>query len=337
MNGFDRVHAAMNGRWPDTVPIMLHNFMPAAREAGYSQREFCNDPRKAADAFIRMTEKYDLDGVVMDFNTATIAGALGVTVTFSENEPARCSKGVLKSLKEVDDLKDADISNDKYIRIWLDTMRLLREHFGNEKYLRGNVDQAPFSIAGMMRTQTEWLIDLTDKENHEMAIRLLEYCTRASCRFVQLMTDAGAHMVSSGDSPAGPDMISPAMYRKFALPFEDEVAAYAHGCGVPYLLHICGNTDAILDGFANRPVDAVELDYKTDIRRIHDLVLISNVTFWGNVDPSDVFALGTPDEVRKEKQKLVELFSDTPRFILCSGCALPSLTPGQNIRAFCER
>lgn len=34
MNGYQRIRAVLNGEWPDKRPVMLHNFMMAAREAG---------------------------------------------------------------------------------------------------------------------------------------------------------------------------------------------------------------------------------------------------------------------------------------------------------------
>ena len=36
MNGYQRIVAALRGERPDTTPVMLHNFMMAAREAGVS-------------------------------------------------------------------------------------------------------------------------------------------------------------------------------------------------------------------------------------------------------------------------------------------------------------
>lgn len=336
MNGFERINAAMCGNQPDRVPVILHNFMPAAREAGFSQLEFGTDPQKAAQAFIQAAEKYDLDGIIMDLDTATIAGALGVPVDFPEDFPARCEQGLLGSLDELDTLEIPDIGRNEHLQVWLETMRLLKAHFGNEKYLRGSVDQAPFSIASMLRTPAEWLYDLTEEELREPVHRLLDYCTKASCQFIHLMAQAGAHMVATGDSPAGPDMISPAMYREFAVPYEDRIAECAHACGVKYLLHICGNTTVILDQFTNRPLDAVELDYKTDVRRAHELLPGSGIAFWGNIDPSGVLARGTPDMVRRETIRLIEQFADTPRFVLNSGCALPSTVPEDNIRAFLE-
>ena len=57
MNGFQRIQKALKGEWPDRRPVMLHNFMMAAEEAGYSMKEFREDPKKAADAFIQSVEK----------------------------------------------------------------------------------------------------------------------------------------------------------------------------------------------------------------------------------------------------------------------------------------
>jgi uroporphyrinogen decarboxylase len=334
MNGYQRIAAALKGKPTDTVPVMLHGFMTAAKEAGYTQKEFGTDPAKAADALIRFTEKYQLDGILMDIDTATLAGAVGVPVDFPDDAPARCEKGCLNSLEQVSALEIPDIASDEHLQVWLETVRILKDHFGDEIYLRGNIDQAPFSLASMMRTPAEWMMDIIDEENGEAVHKLLEYCTQISCRFVKLMADVGAHMVSSGDSPAGPSMISPAMYEEFAVPYENRVAEYAHECGVPYLLHICGDTTVILDQFVALKIDAIELDYRTDIQKAHDLLKESSVCFFGNVDPSGILARGTPEDVRQETRKLLERFADTSRFVLNSGCALPSTAPEENLKMF---
>ncbi|MPM64834.1 hypothetical protein SDC9_111725 [bioreactor metagenome] len=36
MTGYERIEAALDGKMPDKTPIMLHNFMMAAKEAGYT-------------------------------------------------------------------------------------------------------------------------------------------------------------------------------------------------------------------------------------------------------------------------------------------------------------
>ena len=334
MNGYQRIFAALRGEVTDKVPVMLHGFMTAAREAGYTQKEFGADPEKAANAFIKFIEKYQLDGVLMDIDTATLAGAVGVPVDFPEDAPARCEKGCLQTLERVSDLELPDIAANEHLQVWLETVKRLKAYFGDEICVRGNVDTAPFSLASMMRTPSEWMMDIIDEDNADAVHQLLEYCTEASCRFVKLMADAGAHMVSSGDSPAGPSMISPSMYEKFAVPYENRVADYAHACGMPYLLHICGNTTVILDQFASMKIDAVELDYQTDIQKAHDLLKESAVCFFGNVDPSGILTRGTPANVQRETRKVLEIFADMPRFVLNSGCALPAVAPEENLRMF---
>jgi len=80
--------------------------------------------------------------------------------------------------------------------------------------------------------------------------------------------------------------------------------------------------------------DALEIDFKTDIQLAHD-VLKDRITFVGNIDPSEVLARGTPAMVKQKTEELLEVFADTPRFILNAGCALPADTPAENIRAMC--
>jgi MtaA/CmuA family methyltransferase len=335
MNGYKWIKAALNNEWADTVPIMLHNFMSASFQAGYTQNQYRNDPDLIAKSFIQAIEKYQYDGILVEIDTATLAGAVGVPVDFPENEPARCHIGKLKTLDEVNNLERVNIEDYKYIKIWLEAVRILKQYFKDEIYIRGNCDQAPFSLASMMRTPLEWMMDLCDEENGELVVKLLEYCTDATKQFITLMEKAGAHMVSNGDSPAGPEMISPYMYEKFALPYEKSVVDHAHMLGMPYTLHICGNTSVILEKMLRTGSDAFELDYKTDMNKAHDL-LKDKAVFIGNIDPSGIITFGSVEEVRAATIKLLDVFSDTPGFILNSGCAIPRNAPSENIKAMIE-
>ena len=247
MNGYQRIRSALGGEWPDCTPVMLHNFMMAAREAGLTMREFRSDPNAVAWAFIKSVETYGYDGIVLDIDTATLAGAVSVPVHFPADLPARYHTGNLRDLAEVDALPPPNIGNYPAVQIWLEAAARLKRHFGDEVFLRGNCDQCPFSLAAAMRSIDAWMLDLADPDQEERIHRLLEYCTGVTIEFVRLMAATGAHMVSNGDSLAGPELISPRLYRKYALPYERRVVSAAHDLGLPYVLHICGRTDLILD------------------------------------------------------------------------------------------
>ena len=323
----------MEGRWTDRRPVMLHNFMMAAREEGISMKEFGEDPQSAANAFIHAAEKYDTDGLLIDLSTATLAGSLGVPVDYPEDEPARTHGSLISSLEEISDLPAVDVASDRGIQHWLEMTRIVKAYFGEEKFIRGNCDQAPFSLASMVRGSQELMTDLL--LDPEGVHTLLSYTTEAGLQFIRLMPETGAHMVSNGDSVAGPEMIPPEYYREFAFPYEKQLVNEAHRLGLPYTLHICGDTEVILEDMVKTGADGLELDYLTDIHKIYEHCHVSTLMI-GNLDPSGVIKYGSPELVREKTLELLEIYRDSPRLMINAGCAIPPDTPPENIRSMIE-
>lgn len=96
-------------------------------------------------------------------------------------------------------------------------------------------------------------------------------------------------MISNGDSPAGPSMMSPEMYQTFALPYEKKVCDWSHQQGLPYLLHICGNTDIILDDMISVGVDVLELDYLTKYYELKNCLLFLILRYWNKEKETAVY------------------------------------------------
>ncbi|HCC70641.1 MAG TPA: hypothetical protein DEQ09_05750 [Bacteroidales bacterium] len=332
MTGYERIKAAIAGEPTDKIPIMLHNFMVVAREAGLTMAQFRENPRAIADAFIRSVEKYEYDGVLVDIDTVTLAGACGVEVDFPRDEPARTRGGLLQSWEELKTLPPVNISGYKYVEIWCEAVRLIVDHFGNDICIRGNCDQAPFSLASMIRGMENWMTDLYLTEEN-LLFELLDYSMEATSQFIKLMSETGCHMTSNGDSPAGPEMVPADMFVKYSKPYIIKLANLAHSLGMDYVIHICGNTDIIIDQMIETGADGLELDYKTDTQKSFDMMK-DKVTMFGNIDPSGVLALGSPELVHEKTIELLDIFSNTNYFVLNAGCAMPSSTPEENIRMF---
>lgn len=313
---------------------MLHNFMMAAREAGANMHQYRSDPRVMARVHAEAAERYGLDAIMVDVDTVTLSGAVGVEVDLPEDNPARSHGGFLDTLEAVRDLEPVDLSRNERVQAWVEGVALLVKDYGNEIFIRGNCDQSPFSLAASMRGMDHWLMDVAGQQDDELVHALLEYCTGIDCQFLKLMAGTGCHMLSQGDSPAGPDVLSPRLYATYALPYEKRVADCSHQLGLPYLLHICGKTDRILAQMVEIGADALEIDYKTNHQAAHD-AFKDKVTFVGDIDPSGVIARGTPEQVKAKTNELLDVFADTPRFILNAGCAIPADTPSENIRAMC--
>ncbi|HPS54797.1 MAG TPA: uroporphyrinogen decarboxylase family protein, partial [Sedimentisphaerales bacterium] len=99
MNGYERIVNVLRGCWPDRRPVLVHNFMMAAKEAHITMKQYRDEPANIAKVHIQAVEKYDLDGVLIDVDTATLASALGCKIDYPINLPARIVDCPLKNLE----------------------------------------------------------------------------------------------------------------------------------------------------------------------------------------------------------------------------------------------
>jgi len=330
VNSKERIQAVLAGDIPDRTPVMLHNFMMAVHESNVSMVQYRSCPETIAKVHLNAVEKYKYDGVVIDVDTCTLAGAVGVPVDFPEYEPARVKGSRISCLEAIQEIEVPDISKNERVQIWLEACKIITKQTNGVVYIRGNCDQAPFSLASMIRGVQDWLIELSEPQNEKYIHQLLVFSMQITLQFIELMSQTGVDMLSNGDSMASPDIISPEMYRKFALPYEKAIAKHAHRLNKPYLLHICGCADKIIDDMTTVGADVIELDFKTDINLIHQKCS-GKLVFCGNIDPSKILAMGTVSKVSEKVNELLRIYADSPRFILNAGCAIPAGTPPENI------
>ena len=335
MNGYRRIMNVLEGKETDRVPMMLHNFMFAAKEQGMSMKEFRSRPENMARTFVDSAIKYGLDGIFTDVDTALEAHAMGALVDFPEDEPARVIGPSGRDFDEVISRVDPGrLMSDERIQVYLEAVRLIKKQVGGEIFLRGNADQGPYSLAMLVYGMEDFLADLLDEERQEDILKLINRCYDVHFIFHSLMAQAGADATSFGDSSCGPDLISPGMYRTFAQPFHKRLSKELGEKGIKCICHICGNLDAILTDVAETGFAGIEVDYKTDKQKARDVLKGKSVMF-GPIDPSGVFHFGTPEMVRKETGEVINTFKDGG-LVIGAGCALPPHTPPENIRAFVE-
>lgn len=232
-------------------------------------------------------------------------------------------------------LKPADPMRDGRIPVLLEAVRILVREVGDRVAIRGNADQNAFALAALLRGMQQFMVDLASEPDHPAIVELLEVAYETHVATHRALAAAGAHFTSLGDSASGPDVISPAMFRRFARPYQERLVRELAAEGIFTMIHVCGNTTAILDQFAEYPFCGFELDYKTDAARAKATAGAGHV-LCGNVDPSGVLTRGTPAQVREATRRLVEVWKPGGKFILNAGCALPSTTPAENLHAFVE-
>ena len=109
-----------------------------------------------------------------------------------------------------------------------------------------------------------------------------------------------------------------------------------HGAGRKVTLHICGKTSKIWKDMVDTGADCLSIDNRIDLAEACREVG-GAVRLMGNVDPSDVMLLGTPDTVREAVRRCVRQAGRAPKgLVVASGCSLPTETPFDNIHAMVD-
>ena len=332
MNSLQRVQTVLAGGIPDRVPVCLHNFMLAAREAEVRIEDYRVNPEAIARTHLLAVEEYGYDCVLVDTDTTLLAEALGARSECAPNEPGRIVEPAIRSLDEVERLQVVSPERDGRIPALLEAVRIMSKQVGHEVAIRGNADQAAFGLACLVRGIEEFLMELVERADDPRLTQLLEICYQSHLAVHRALAKAGAHFTSLGDSLAGPDVTSPRMFDRFARPYEERLVKDLAADGIFVVIHICGDTSRILDMLAQYPPCGFELDYKTDAVKAKATAGKNHVLF-GNIDPSGVLAQGSVEQVWEATRKLISLWKPAGRFILNAGCAIPPTTPPENIRA----
>ncbi|OAM88895.1 uroporphyrinogen decarboxylase family protein [Termitidicoccus mucosus] len=333
MTSLERCLAVLDGRMPDTLPVVPQSFMYAVETAGFKMSDVSRNGRKMAAAHRISQEKHGYDGCVIDFDDAAIAEAIGARVIYRDTEPAIVDeeRPVLKDLRDVHDLEVPDPWTAGRLPEWLEATKTLSDAIGGHVLIMGRADQGPFSIACLLRGMTQFMMDLMTADKALIA-DVLDFGRKCCVAFAKAQKEAGAHVTSIGEGLAGPSLISPGMYREFAFENERRAAAEIQAHGLPLSLHICGNAGAIIPDMGATGAKILEVDWQVDMKKARETLPASTVLM-GNINPSHPLVFGKPEQIDEAVKQLV-LATKGRGLIISSGCAMGRNTPPENVSAF---
>ena len=334
MSSLERVQAVLNGRRPDRVPVIPQSFLFSAQNSGYSIGQINRNPRLMAESHRLCQEKFGYDGCIIDVDDATLAEACGAKVIYRPDAVAAVDEHhpAVEDLRDVPDLKLPDPARDGRLSEWMETAERLMDMIGDHVFIMGRADQGPFDVLALLRGPQDFMCDLMT-EDDDVIFNALEWATQAHIIFAKAMRDI-SHCTSMGDSYAGPNLVSPAIYRKFAMPYEKRVVDAVQTPEKPYSIHICGDASMILEDMGRTGARLLELDWKVDMGQARR-VLPDDVVIMGNVNPSDPMYLGTPEQVLAQSKAIIE-GTGGRGLILSSGCALGANTKPENVAALVQ-
>jgi uroporphyrinogen decarboxylase len=325
-----RLAAFVAGEPYDRIPCGAMLSEHAAMVLGVTVADYHHSADLMARGQIAAYRTYGHDGIVVGPGLAGVAEAAGSLISFPEYATPFVSEYAIKEPADLERLEIPDpVSRGRYAII-LDAASRMAAELGDEVPVSVQVAGA-FSTASNLRGAESFMRDI--RRNPEFAHRLLEYALAATVAFVR---EAGKLPVAIGlgDPVASGSLISPKVYRDFALPYQQRlVAEIVAATGCASVLHICGNTRRNWELMAETGSGVLSLDNVIDLAEakaaVGDRIIVS-----GNVRPAETMYLGTPETVEENVKECLRKAWDSPKgFILSVGCGLPITTPPDNVHA----
>ena len=213
-----------------------------------------------------------------------------------------------------------------------------------EDYLLEAAVAGPFTdyIAGAREGgMAQAIIDLIEHEEYLTSLheRYVDYVRRVAAAALDNTT---VESVFIGCAFACLPNISPALWRRWDRPVIQTVAAEAHTRGKLVHIHFHGKCRALLADLADCGADCIcpfERPPGGDIADVGEVrrALGDRVTMNGNVHTVETLIRGTPADVRREVEEIVEQWGpDCRRLILGTGDQVGYETPEGNIAAMID-
>lgn len=164
--------------------------------------------------------------------------------------------------------------------------------------------------------------------DEDLFLYVCEKYSRSDYYRMKELADAGAEAVFIADGWASSDIISPQMFKKFALPYQNSMIDAAHQAGLRVILWNEGDVLDLLkleaqldmDAFAfEQPRKGVDLTVNK-VRKVFG----SNRCLFGNLDSEQLLLRNDPEEIRREVANQIHQSGKGNPFILSTGSPIPS-------------
>jgi MtaA/CmuA family methyltransferase len=328
VNSRERVLAHLDGRPVDRLPLMPITMQFAADVVGAKYRRYVTDFRTLVEAQLRTVEKYGFDYVSCISDPAREAADCGSDIAMFDDQPPAfkedvallADKAKLATLAVPDPLAGGRMTD--RVR----AAEAFRREVGGELLIEGWIE-GPMAEGADLRGINTIMLDLYD--DPAFITDLFEFVTEMEIRFARAQVEAGVDLIGIGDAAAS--LVGPVFYERCVWPYEQRIVDAIHAMGARVRLHICGDTNANLDGMGRLGADIVDLDYPVDVADAR--ARMPGQVVLGNVEPVGVMRNGTPALVTATLEACHAAAG--PRYIVGAGCELPRDTSEANVRAMC--
>jgi [methyl-Co(III) methanol-specific corrinoid protein]:coenzyme M methyltransferase len=356
-NSKETVLNVLRGQKGDHVPnfsgmgsITLHGI----QELGYRFNEIHGDARKMANSAASTHRLFGFESAIVPFDMGVVAESLGAGMKYYDKAdlgqiiyptmtrklvdrstvtvPEGLSEAEAKTfvMKEIErqitgfELKmPDDISKTGRIPVVLEALRILKAELGDQVAI-GSWTLGPFTELGQVM-DLEVLLKMSAKKP-DVVNKHLKFMVTYLEKVIALYIEAGADFITVREMGATASIMSPRMFKSLVLPNLQDL--FGRIQGVPTVLHICGDTNPIIELMAQSGANALSIDQMN--RLPESRAKLSQVVLLGNYKPFGApFCEGRPEEVDAIIKESIDQGADG----VWPGCDIWPQVPPENMKA----
>jgi uroporphyrinogen decarboxylase len=336
MSPGERMHAILTRERPDRVPFMPFIFGYCAKNVGYPIRNVYDDAEKSFWAQMWTAEMFGYDGGAIygyaSFGGWEFGGDIKMPVSEWEQAPV-VTRFPATTPEEVEALEIPDVETAGSLPITIAFCKI-QQQFGMPIM---PFIPLPFNTAGNVCEVDKlcrWMLKKPDtahlllKKSTDLANKITDYFAENFPNYPM--------MPFTGTASSSNQVISPKMFEKFVLPYDQEVHKHILDKGVQSIFcHICGEQNLNLPywqkiEYGNPGILSFghEVDLNKAVEMFGDKHAIA-----GNVEPR-VIQEGRWQEVYELCKQAIEKAKYAPSgYLLMAGCEVPVQAPPFNLYA----
>lgn len=214
---------------------------------------------------------------------------------------------------------------------------VLKDAVGEDGILGIWTPSGPFNQASLIYDLTElYTLYLTD---YGFYSDLMTFAMERVLGYTEAMKQAGPDvLIVGGNVPGG--FLGQRTYEEYILPFEKTFIDYCQNTGIPAMYHNCGQIMALLDSYKKLGVRIVEPftpppGGDADLAAAKEVIGDAYITV-GGVDKLELLLKGSPDQVRREVERLTLIAKKWGGHIMQNADSLEYDTPIENLHAYVE-
>jgi [methyl-Co(III) methanol-specific corrinoid protein]:coenzyme M methyltransferase len=292
---------------------------------GWRFADIHTDAHKMARVAASSYQLFGFECAVAPFDMGVEAEVLGSKVNFYSHRTDVVYPTIIKhaaeKVSDLDIVIPNDLGNAGRIGLVRDALAMLKNDVGDEVAI-GSWVLGPYTLAGQ-------LVDLSDLSKSafkkpDLMNEILGKLSGYLVEIIRLYREAGADYITVREMGAGPDILSPRLFNSLIKPHLDRIFAEIES---PKVLHMCGDTNAIIELLGDCGADAVSVENKNDVANTRR-ILGPEALIFGDIDAYNVLVAGKPQDVEAAVKSAIDKGVNA----IWPGCDIWPTAPKENMK-----